>query len=425
MLDKLSPRHLRVFIAVYECGGVGRAGQRLLRVPSAIARSVREIESALSAPLFDRTATGMSPTARGDAVYQRAKVVESEFSAAQRALVEHGVSANAPLFSMMVTTRQIQALVKLRELGHMPSVAEALKVSQPAISSALRQVERSLDAVLFTRGRRGMSVNKIGDLLIFRLRRVLSEIERLQEDVLQLQGAIAGRLMISVLPSSKTWLIPTAIASFVGKYPNVQITVVDAPFEALFAGLQAGEIDFIYTGIGPEYKHRDLLVHVVSQERLVVVARADHPLVRKKKRVAAADLGRYPWVLRDPSAPSRQLLNSVFAGIGLKSPCVAVQAGDLGLLRGLLMQSDMLTGVSPLHLLQELRAGVLAIVDFDLPDSVREVGFVLRKDAQPSGLSLLLMDEIRVALAASEPPFPRAGKQPLRAPGKPDTWAGW
>ena len=70
------------------------------------------------------------------------------------------------------------------------------------------------------------------------------------------------------------------------------------------------------------------------------------------------------------------------------------------MLRGLLLQSDMLTAVSPQHLLHELQAGTLAALPIALPGSVREVGFVLRQDAQPSAPCALLMDEIRAAAAA-------------------------
>ena len=132
--------------------------------------------------------------------------------------------------------------------------------------------------------------------------------------------------------------------------------------------------------------------------RHCTMARAGHPLARKAK-LQPRDLARFPWVLRDPSAPSRKLLDQVFRRLGLESAHVAVQAGDLGLLRGLLMQSDMLTAVSPQHLLHELQAGTLAALRIALPGSMREVGFVLRKDAQPSAPCVLLMDEIRLAAA--------------------------
>ena len=59
------------------------------------------------------------------------------------------------------------------------------------------------------------------------------------------------------------------------------------------------------------------------------------------------------------------------------------------------MHSDMLSAVSPQHQLYEVQSGEIKVLDIDLKYSEREVGFVLRRDAQPSALCLLLMDEVR------------------------------
>jgi hypothetical protein len=67
------------------------------------------------------------------------------------------------------------------------------------------------------------------------------------------------------------------------------------------------------------------------------------------------------------------------------------------------MQSDLLTAVSPFHMMHELKSGQLEVLQVDLPDSEREIGFVLLKNARPSALSHLLMQAIRnkTALVAS------------------------
>ena len=103
MIEKLSPRNLRVLVAVYERGSVAGAAGVLLRAPSAITRSVQELELVLGTVLFERLPAGMRPTPAGEAAYRRAKLVEAEFLAAQRALCEHGAARQAPLFAMMAS----------------------------------------------------------------------------------------------------------------------------------------------------------------------------------------------------------------------------------------------------------------------------------------------------------------------------------
>ncbi len=394
MSEKTNLRHFRALLAVVETHSIAKAAERLLRAPSAVARSLRELEEALQTPLFERSAHGMAANAFGQVVYGRAKRIEHELTLARAELMPLGAPATAPVFAMMAGARQLQILAKLRELGHMPSVAESVGVSQPAVSSALQAMESALSLPLFRRSPRGMAATEVGELLLFRVRRVLTELRHLEADILRLRGVVAGRVALAALPSSRTLLLPQAIARLVTRHPQIQVSVVDAPFEILFSDVQSGEIDFILTGISPEYRHKDFRIEVIGHDRLVVVARAGHPLVGRAG-LGVRDLLDYPWVLRDHSAPSRQLINQGFDQMGVTVPHVAVQAGDLGILRGLLLGADFVSAVSPEHLHYELASGALVRLPIALDWSEREIGFVLRHDAQPSALCLLLMDEIR------------------------------
>lgn len=391
-------RHLRALMAVVETGSIASAAGQLLRTASAVANSVRQLETDFGEILFERQSSGMIPTRFGNAAYRRADRIAAELRLAHTELARYKVSATAPMFSMLVGERQLSALVRLREMGHMPSVANVTGLSQPALSALLRQAEDSLELRLFRRTSKGMVVTEAGDLLLFRVRRILSELRHLEADIAQQGGEVAGRLKFAALPSWRTCILPQAIAALISNHPNVQVSMVDAPFEVLFAGVQSGEIDFILTGLGGDYSHRDFRVRVIGRDSLVAVVRAGHPLC-KQERVDIADLVRYPWVLRDRGAPSRELLNDLFRRLGVPQPHVAVQAGDLGLLRGLLLHSDAVSAVSPENLAYEIDSGAIKVLDTDLPATGRDVGFMLCRDLQPSPLCETFMQYIERATA--------------------------
>ena len=389
-------RHLRALIAVVQEGSIAKAAEQLLRTPSAVSSSIRQLELRFQASLFDRQAMGMAPTALGHAVYRRAQRIAAEFRLVRTELAAYSVAANAPLFSMMMGERQLAVLVRLREMKHMPSVANVIGLTQPAVSAVVREAESTLKLTLFRRAAKGMAVTEAGDLLIFRLRRVLAELRHLEADVAQLRGEMAGHIQFAALPSLRTRVLPQAIAALNSKHPNVQVSMVDAPFEVLFAGVHSGEIDFILTGLKPDYHHREFDIRVIGRDRLVAVARADHPLSRRRN-IDVATLLEYPWILRDRGAPTRELLNAMFRGLGLASPRAAVQAGDLGLLRGLLQNSDAISAVSPQYLAHEIASGLIKVLDVELPGTERDIGFILRRSAQPSVLCEKLMQQIEAA----------------------------
>ena len=340
----------------------------------------------------------MTPTRFGDAAYRRAKRIAGELHLASIELAPYQAFPNAPLFSMLVGERQLAVLVRLREMGHMPSVAAIMGLSQPAVSALLRQVEDSLGLRLFRRTSKGMAITEAGDLLLFHVQRVLAELRHLEVDIAQHRGEMAGHLRFAALPALRTRVLPQAIATLIGKHPNIQVSMVDAPFEILFEGVRSGEIDFILTGLSAEYAHRDFQVRVIGRDRLVAVVRAGHPLCAKDT-VEIADLVRYPWVLRDRGAPTRELLNNLFLRLGVKPPHVSVQAGDLGILRGLLQHSDVVSAVSPEYLAYEIASGEVRMLDVELPGTERDMGFIFRRDAQLSSLSEIFMQHIERAAA--------------------------
>jgi len=391
-------RHLRALIAVVEAGSIVRAAEHLLRTSSAVANSIRQLEIAFEANLFDREPSGMAPTRFGDAAYRRAKRIAGELRLASIELAPYQAPSNAPLFSMLVGERQLAVLVRLREMGHMPSVAAIMGLSQPGVSALLRQVEDSLGLRLFRRTSKGMAITEAGDLLLFHVQRVLAELRHLEVDIAQHRGEMSGHLRFAALPALRTRVLPQAIATLIGKHPNIQVSMVDAPFEILFEGVRSGEIDFILTGLSAEYAHRDFQVRVIGRDRLVAVVRAGHPL-SAKDRVEIADLVRYPWVLRDRGAPTRELLNNLFLRLGVKPPHVSVQAGDLGILRGLLQHSDVVSAVSPEYLAYEIASGEVRMLDVELPGTERDMGFIFRRDAQLSSLSEIFMQHIERAAA--------------------------
>jgi LysR family transcriptional regulator, regulator for genes of the gallate degradation pathway len=92
-------------------------------------------------------------------------------------------------------------------------------------------------------------------------------------------------------------------------------------------------------------------------------------------------LRRAVWVLPRPGTPARELLRGVFVEAGLAPPLPTVETGDLAVLRGLLLASDMLTAISAHQLRHEIRAGALVALDVVLAATRRKIGLSTRAGA--------------------------------------------
>jgi LysR family transcriptional regulator of gallate degradation len=104
-------------------------------------------------------------------------------------------------------------------------------------------------------------------------------------------------------------------------------------------------------------------------------------------------------VLSRPGSPSRELLERAFRESGDAAPVPAVETGDLALLRGLLLQSDMVTAISAHQLRYEIETGALVVLPHPLESTRRRIGLTQRRHALPSPAAKALMDAVRQAVA--------------------------
>lgn len=389
-------RHLRAFLAVAEQGSANRASATIFRAQSAVSRSIGKLERELDVPLFERRSRGMLLTEFGRALLVRAQRVRGEMKHARAeiaAIAGKGRERNAAIFNMLTHERRVRAFVALSDQHHMPSVAESIGVTQPAVSMAVRQLEESVGAPLFERTARGMIPTPAGAALAFRLKRAMAEIRHATADIAALRGFNQGVVHVGALPLGRTRLLPESIAGLVRQHPGLRVATVEGSFETLAANLRAGDLDFILGALRTAEFAHDLHGEPLADDELALVARRDHPWAHRR-RIATRDLARARWVLPRAQTPNRTLFERALTARGLPAPDVVVETSDLAVLRGVLVSSDLVTAISPRQLSYELAAGLLRVLPFPLPDTRRVIGITRRTDSLLWPGARLLIDEI-------------------------------
>ena len=389
-------RHLRAFIAVADQGSANRAGATLFRAQSAVSRSIHKLEQELGVALFERRARGMLLTEYGRALLVRARRVHVEMQRARSevsALVDKGSVRNAALFGMLTHERRVRIFIALCEQHHMPSVAESIGITQPAVSMAIRQMEDSIGVPLFERTARGMIPTRAGAALALRLKRALAEVRHAVADIAALQGITQGTVTVGALPLGRTRLLPESIAGLIDKHPGLRVATVEGSFETMAASLRAGDLDFILGALRAAEYASDLQGEALAEDELGIVARREHPWTARK-RIPPDDLAKARWVLPRVHTPNRTLFERALEQRGLPPPDVVVETSDLAVLRGVLLNTDLLTAISPRQLSYELAAGLLNVLPLPLRDTRRVIGITRRTDSLVWPGARLLMEEI-------------------------------
>ena len=408
-IPEISLRHLKSALLVAEHRSVTRAAGRLNRSQTAVTKAVSELESALGARLFDRSSTGMTPTAHGEALAQRVARVAAEFEAAGRAYDEYRSRdsnhsrghRSIPVFSLDVSHRRLAGFIALYETRDIGAAAQHLGVTKAAVYNSVRQLEDLLELDLFQREPSGVSPTGYCHILARHAKLAFSEVRHALADLASINGVTQGKVTIGTLPYSRTYLAPRAINRLLAAHPQLSVSTQEGPYTVMEAALRSGDIDLIIGAIRPPEPRSDIKTEQLFEDRLSVIARRDHPLM-KRKRLSFGDLQGLQWVLPNAQSPSRRLFDETLKRHGMAVPEHTVQTSSLSMVRGLLLDSDRVALLSEHQIHYDAMYKVLGALPVKLEDTYRPMGITLRAHTRPSPAAQLFLEALR-AVAAELP----------------------
>src|SRR6266568_3118931 len=299
----------------------------------------------------------------------------------------------AAVKEMQPELRHLRAFLAVADQGSANRAGAALFRAPSAVSRSVHKLEYELGVELFERTSRGMMPTPAGAALALRLKRALAEIRHAVADVASLRGVTQGTVTVGALPLGRTRLLPESIAGVVAKHPGLRVATMEGSFEALAASLRAGDLDFILGALRPVEYASDLQSEPLADDELGIVCRCGHPWA-KRKQIPHRDLARARWVLPRVNTPNRMLFERALTARGLPPPNVVVETSDLAVLRGVLLNSDLLTAISRHQLSYELGARLLTLLPVALHDTRRVIGITQRTDSLASPGAKILMEEI-------------------------------
>jgi LysR family transcriptional regulator of gallate degradation len=339
----------------------------------------------------------MLVNAYGQAVLERGRRIADEFAAIAKSLHASGLGRlpNGQLLLAAVPNgRRLAIVTSLAEQKNMCAVARELSVTQAAISAGLKKLEDRLGAPLFTRSAKGLVPTDTGELVLLHFHRVLAELRNIRPDLAAMTGLVHGTVTMGALPLGRTRIVPSAIASVLARYPRLRVVTNESPYGVLTTELRSGDIDFVFGALRPAGDAKDLCQEPLFDDHLSIIARAGHPLATHRS-VSLRDLRGVRWVMLRAEAPARQWLQRWCHHASEPLPQPSVETGDLAILRGLLLHSDMVTAISAEQLHREIASGSMVVLPIRLSGTRHSIGFVHRQRALPSPGTRVLMDEIR------------------------------
>jgi LysR family transcriptional regulator, carnitine catabolism transcriptional activator len=219
--------------------------------------------------------------------------------------------------------RRLSFFLAVAEHGNFTRAAEAIYVSQPAVSLAVKELERELGTALFYRLGRQVTLTAAGEALVEPARRALREVEIGSAAVAAVTGLAAGRVDLCCLPTLAAHPVAELVGRFRRSHPAVAVDIAAADDPADLVGLLRGgrcEIGVTEAAAIPS----DLRHRVLMEQALVVVlppGTASHT-----RPISLSRLRDTPIVTTPAGTSARRLLDQAFTAAGVQPDVVVVTA---------------------------------------------------------------------------------------------------
>ncbi len=286
--------------------------------------------------------------------------------------------------------RHVRCFLEIARLQSVSQAAEALAISQPAVSKTLRELEERLDTRLFERVGRRLRLTAEGALFQTHAGLSLMELER---GVRALRAPVHSgkRIEIGVLPTVATDLMPRATLAFAERMPGVTLTITTGPNWLLLAQLRDGALDLVVGRLAAPAAMAGLVFEQLYIESVIAVARAGHPLLTDPAR----PLTDFPLILPPAGAIIRPAVEHYFLSIGREIPRALAETVAYAVGRGLLARSDAIWFISRGVVGEELARGALAEIELPGVPMPGPVGLTQRGGDTPSHELIEVMRAIR------------------------------
>lgn len=210
----------------------------------------------------------------------------------------------------MLNLHQVRLFTTVVESRTFSAAANALSVSQPALSKAVQELEHNLGMTLLVRTRRGVKLTSEGEILYSHSRQLFA-VERAAESALdELKGLLRGHLSVGASSTIGIYMLPALMGTYHHLYPQIELFLDIGNTQQIIDHLVDHRLDVAFAE-GP-VNDPTLVVIPWQEDELVVIAAPDHPLSHKSM-LTVRDLTNTPLIVRENGSGTREVGTAALA----------------------------------------------------------------------------------------------------------------
>lgn len=296
----------------------------------------------------------------------------------------------------------LQAFDAVAKLNNFRKAAETVHISQPAFSRRIDKLETALGVRLLDRSTRKVELTAVGRDFARKVRLLLDQLDTTLLGVREVAAARMGQVTVACVPSAAYYFLPSVIARYHEKFPQIRITLVDSGANDVLSSVESGEVDFGLNFIGSD--EADIEFEMLWEEPFVAVCRHDHALARKRQ-VRWSELVEHDFMTVSRASGNRLLMDLALAKLADR-PRAIYESLHVVTLVGM-AEAGLGVAAVPQLAAPGKNHPTLATVALVDPVVTRTIGLIRRRGRSLSPAARQLYDAVTALRPAkSRPPAP-------------------
>ncbi|MGL5942067.1 MAG: LysR substrate-binding domain-containing protein [Waterburya sp.] len=261
---------------------------------------------------------------------------------------------------IQATLHQLKVFETVARNGSFTRAAEELLITQPTVSSQVKQLTKSVGLPLFEQIGKSLYLTDAGKELLVTCQGIFEQLNNFEIKIADLKGTKQGQLKLAVITTAK-YFIPRLLGSFCQKYPGIDVALKVVNHHEIQQRMLDNKDD-LYIVSNPN-RDIDLKTQAFLNNPLVVVARKDHPLAMKSN-INLQELNDQPFIMREQGSGTREAIVQLFSKYDI-SVKVKLELGSNEAIKQAISGGLGMSILSEHCLISERASGELTILDVE------------------------------------------------------------
>lgn len=273
---------------------------------------------------------------------------------------------------------KLDTLLLVAEKRNFTRAAQALSLTQPAVSHHISQLEQELGVRLFVRGNGDLMLTPEGETVLRYVRR-MKALEKKMAEELQEAGRRLTRLRIGITHTAESSIVAEVLARYTNENPGISITIVTDNINNLYDMLENFELDLAV--VEGRSTRPELSALMLDTDYLVCVLANTHPLSHSSM-ITLDEIRQEKLILRLPNSETRERFESALAAIGesIADFQVILEVDNVATIKDLIRKNLGISILARSACMDELRKGKLTALPIENLSMTRETNLVYHRD---------------------------------------------